>query len=107
MKASTFSFDNADDFSLLCTLFLLSTCVLLLCLACSVGEWEEKPNSALRKVARVRLTSGFETTAYNSCLPAGRKREVEVVPEEELEGLPAAGSREGDEDGCRGHISVV
>nr|YP_010274930.1 ribosomal protein S12 [Nonea vesicaria]UJV31755.1 ribosomal protein S12 [Nonea vesicaria] len=24
----------------------------------------KKPNSALRKVARVRLTSGFETTAY-------------------------------------------
>ena len=24
----------------------------------------EKPNSALRKVARVRLTSGFEVTAY-------------------------------------------
>jgi small subunit ribosomal protein S12 len=25
----------------------------------------KKPNSAIRKVARVRLTSGFEVTAYN------------------------------------------
>ena len=26
--------------------------------------YTQKPNSALRKVARVRLTSGFEVTAY-------------------------------------------
>ena len=28
----------------------------------------KKPNSALRKVARVRLTSGIEVTAYIPCL---------------------------------------
>jgi len=27
-------------------------------------QLQKKPNSALRKVARVRLTSGFEVTAY-------------------------------------------
>jgi small subunit ribosomal protein S12 len=27
-------------------------------------QHQKKPNSALRKVARVRLTSGFEVTAY-------------------------------------------
>ena len=28
----------------------------------------KKPNSALRKVARVRLSNGFEVTAYIPCL---------------------------------------
>ena len=28
----------------------------------------KKPNSALRKVARVRLTNGFEVTSYIPCL---------------------------------------
>jgi len=30
----------------------------------SIQQHPKKPNSALRKVARVRLTSGFEVTAY-------------------------------------------
>jgi len=30
----------------------------------SIQQHQKKPNSALRKVARVRLTSGFEITAY-------------------------------------------
>ena len=29
-----------------------------------IRQHQKKPNSALRKVARVRLTSGFEVTAY-------------------------------------------
>ena len=34
------------------------------CLHSRVHLHPQKPNSALRKVARVRLTSGFEVTAY-------------------------------------------
>ena len=30
----------------------------------SVHNYSKKPNSALRKVARVRLSNGFEVTAY-------------------------------------------
>ena len=36
----------------------------------------KKPNSALRKVARVRLTNGFEVTAY---IPGGRVKELPGV----------------------------
>ena len=32
--------------------------------SCLYNNTKKKPNSALRKVARVRLTSGFEVTAY-------------------------------------------
>ena len=44
----------------------------------------KKPNSALRKVARVRLTSGFEVTAYIPCLlytsPSPRDQEASRMP---------------------------
>jgi small subunit ribosomal protein S12 len=34
------------------------------CLYARLHNYPKKPNSAIRKVARVRLTSGFEVTAY-------------------------------------------
>ena len=34
------------------------------CMCKSVYYYTKKPNSALRKVARVRLSNGFEVTAY-------------------------------------------
>jgi ribosomal protein S12 len=34
------------------------------CLYARLHNYSKKPNSAIRKVARVRLTSGFEVTAY-------------------------------------------
>jgi small subunit ribosomal protein S12 len=38
-----------------------------------------KPNSALRKVARVRLTSGMEVTAYIPGVRGGRVRDLPGV----------------------------
>ena len=44
----------------------------------------KKPNSALRKVARVRLSNGFEVTAYIPCLlytsPSPRDRQKSRMP---------------------------
>ena len=44
----------------------------------------KKPNSALRKIARVRLTNGMEVTAYIPCLlytsPSPRDRSVSRMP---------------------------
>ena len=34
------------------------------CLCQGLHDYSKKPNSALRKVARVRLSNGFEVTAY-------------------------------------------
>ena len=44
----------------------------------------KKPNSALRKVARIRLTNGFEVTSYIPCLlytsPSPRDRQKSRMP---------------------------
>ena len=42
----------------------------------------KKPNSALRKVARVRLTSGFEVTAQLPCDCPTRWRPQGTLPKE-------------------------
>ncbi|RZC83509.1 hypothetical protein C5167_046295 [Papaver somniferum] len=55
----------------------------------------KKPNSALRKVARVRLTSGFEITAYIPGI-GHRSQENSVVL--------ARGVRVKDLPGVRDHI---
>ena len=35
----------------------------------------KKPNSALRKVARVRLTNGYEVSSYIDCAGVGDRRQ--------------------------------
>lgn len=55
----------------------------------------KKPNSALRKVARVRLTSGFEVTAY---IPGvGHNIQEHSI-------LLIRGGRVKDLPGCRYHV---
>src|SRR4249920_169856 len=57
----------------------------------------KKPNSALRKVARVRLTSGIEVTAYipgtEGLAPAPRRLYARVHPHAEEAELGAAEGR--------------
>jgi len=36
----------------------------VVCVLVFIQQHQKKPNSALRKVARVRLTNGFEVTSY-------------------------------------------
>jgi len=55
----------------------------------------KKPNSALRKVARVRLTSGFEVTAYIPGIGHNIQEHSVVL---------IRGGRVKDLPGCRYHI---
>ena len=55
----------------------------------------KKPNSALRKVARVRLTSGFEVTAYIPGIGHNIQEHSVVL---------LRGGRVKDLPGCRYHI---
>ena len=55
----------------------------------------KKPNSALRKVARVRLTSGFEVTAYIPCIGHNIQEHSVVL---------IRGGRVKDLPGCSYHI---
>ena len=55
----------------------------------------KKPNSALRKVARVRLTSGFEVTAYIPGMGHNIQEHSVVL---------IRGGRVKDLPGCRYHI---
>ena len=55
----------------------------------------EKPNSALRKVARVRLTSGFEVTAYIPGIGHNIQEHSVVL---------IRGGRVKDLPGCRYHV---
>ena len=55
----------------------------------------KKPNSALRKVARVRLTSGFEVTAYIPGLGHNIQEHSVVL---------IRGGRVKDLPGCRYHV---
>jgi small subunit ribosomal protein S12 len=55
----------------------------------------KKPNSALRKVARVRLTSGFEITAYIPGIGHNLQEHSIVL---------IRGGRVKDLPGCRYHI---
>ena len=55
----------------------------------------KKPNSALRKVARVRLTSGFEVTAYIPGIGHNLQEHSIVL---------IRGGRVKDLPGCRYHI---
>ena len=54
-----------------------------------------KPNSALRKVARVRLTSGFEVTAYIPGIGHNIQEHSVVL---------IRGGRVKDLPGCRYHV---
>jgi small subunit ribosomal protein S12 len=58
----------------------------------------KKPNSALRKVARVRLTSGFEVTAYIPGIGHNIQEHSVVL---------IRGGRVKDLPGCRYHLFVV
>ena len=55
----------------------------------------KKPNSALRKVARVRLTSGFEVTAYIPGIGHNIQEHSVVL---------IRGGRVKDLPGCRYHV---
>ena len=55
----------------------------------------KKPNSALRKVARVRLTSGFEVTAYIPGIGHNIQEHSVVL---------VRGGRVKDLPGCRYHV---
>ena len=55
----------------------------------------KKPNSALRKVARVRLTSGFEVTAYIPGIGHNIQKHSVVL---------IHGGRVKDLPGCRYHV---
>ena len=55
----------------------------------------KKPNSALRKVARVRLTSGFEVTAYIPGIGHNVQEHSVVL---------IRGGRVKDLSGCRYHV---
>lgn len=55
----------------------------------------KKPNSALRKVARVRLTSGFEVTAYIPGIGHNLQEHSMVL---------IRGGRVKDLPGCRYHV---
>ena len=56
---------------------------------------QKKPNSALRKVARVRLTSGFEVTAYIPGIGHNIQEHSVVL---------IRGGRVKDLPGCRYHV---
>ena len=58
----------------------------------------KKPNSALRKVARVRLTSGFEVTAYIPGIGHNIQEHSVVL---------IRGGRVKDLPGCRYHVVRV
>jgi len=56
---------------------------------------QKKPNSALRKIARVRLTSGFEITAYIPGIGHNIQEHSVVL---------IRGGRVKDLPGCRYHV---
>jgi len=60
-----------------------------------IHKHQKKPNSALRKVARVRLTSGFEVTAYIPGIGHNIQEHSVVL---------IRGGRVKDLPGCRYHV---
>jgi len=60
-----------------------------------IQQHRKKPNSALRKVARVRLTSGFEVTAYIPGIGHNIQEHSVVL---------IRGGRVKDLPGCRYHV---
>jgi len=67
----------------------------VVCVLVFIQQRLKKPNSALRKVARVRLTSGFEVTAYIPGIGHNIQEHSVVL---------IRGGRVKDLPGCRYHV---